>query len=250
MAAITYLMYHELRRANRELCSSAPGYIRYAVAESDFRGQLNFLKLRGFRALNVSQALTQTDSKASVVITFAVPALLQCGFNATFYVVTSFIGRSGYLSAPQLREIVDQGFEIGCHSCSHENLSNLDAAGLHAEIVVAKAELEAVVGCNVRHFSCPGGYWSRRAAHVACHAGFVTMATSRIGRNSAGTNPFRLARIAMYRDVTLPQFEKICRGRGILARRSVQSFLNGARMLVGESAYLRIRKTIQNATVR
>ncbi len=253
-------MYHELKRSNRELCSGAPGYIRYAVAERDFHCQLDLLKSRGFQAVNVSQAFALGDCKSSVVITFddgcetdlavAVPALRQSGFNATFYVVSGFVGKSGYLSAPQLRGIVDQGFEIGCHSRTHVNLTHLDAAGLQAEIVVAKAELEAIIGCRVKHFSCPGGFWSRRAAQVASDAGFVTMATSRIGGNSASTDPYRLARVAMYRDVTLPQFEKICFGKGILGRRSIQSFLNGAKMLVGESAYRRIRTTILNAKVR
>jgi len=71
-----------------------------------------------------------------------------------------------------------------------------------------------------------------------------------VGCNSDGVDPYRLARIAMYRDVTLPQFEKICRGKGILARRSVQSFLNGAKMLFGDSTYRRIRTTILSAKVR
>jgi peptidoglycan/xylan/chitin deacetylase (PgdA/CDA1 family) len=260
MAEIVYLMYHEIKCPDRDLCQSAPGAIRYAVTESNFYEQLALLKARGFRALSVSGALVSADCGPSVAITFddgcetdltvGVPALERFGFSATFYIVSGYIGQRGYLSGAQLRQLSDRGFEVGCHSRTHANLTMLDAAGLHEEVAVAKAEIEQLIGRKVRHFSCPGGFWSQRVARVAANAGFVTLATSRVGSNSPHTDRYRLARVAMYRNVTLARFEQICAGKGIFSRRSAQSFLDGAKMVLGDSFYGRVRTMILSAKNR
>jgi peptidoglycan/xylan/chitin deacetylase (PgdA/CDA1 family) len=257
MAEIVYLMYHEIKRPDRDLCQSAPGAIRYAVTEINFCEQLALLNVRGFRALSVSGALVSADCGPSVAITFddgcetdltvGVPALERFGFSAKFYIVSGWIGRPGYLSGTQLRELSDRGFEVGCHSRTHANLSTLDAAGLYEEVAVAKAEIEEIVGRKVEDFSCPGGFWSQRVARVAATAGFVTVATSRIASNSPSTDRYRLARVAMYRNVALAQFEQICAGKGIFLRRNAQSFLDGAKMLLGDSFYRRVRTMMLSA---
>lgn len=260
MARTVYLMYHEIKRPDRDLCQNAPGASRYAVTESNFCEQLALLNARGFRALSVSGAIVSADRGPSVAMTFddgcetdltaVAPALEKFGFHATFYIVSGWVGRPGYLSGAQLRELSDRGFEVGCHSRTHANLSALDAAGLYEEVAVAKADLERLIGREVKHFSCPGGYWSGRVARVAANAGFVTVATSRIGSNSRSTDRYRLARVAMYRSVTLPQFGQICAGKGILLRRSAQSFLDGAKKLLGDSFYRRVRTTMLSAKNR
>jgi len=254
MTGIVYLMYHELRRDGRALCQSSPGYVRYAVDEKRFREQLSLLQTLGYRGLNVSQALGPEVPEPAVAITFddgcetdflaAVPLLNQFGFNATFYAVSGWIGRAGFLSIAQLREISESGCEVGCHSRTHPNLWYLDAAGLHEEIAVAKAEIEQMIGRPVKHFSCPGGFCSHAAARTAAKAGFETIATSRIGTNFSRSKPFRLARVAMYHDLSLSQFERTCRGKGLFIRRSEQLFRDGAKKLLGESSYRLLRESL------
>ncbi len=254
MAGIVHLMYHELNCEGRELCHSEPGYFRYAVEEVSFRGQLSLLQRLQYRGLNVSQALTVRPSEAAVAITFddgcetdllaAAPLLQEFGFGATFYIVSGFIGQPGYLSPTQLRELAGMGFEIGCHSRTHPNLATLDAAGLHREIVVAKREIEDILSQPIKHFSCPRGFWSSAAAHAASDAGFVTMATSRIGFNHTASDPYRLARIAMYRGTTLRDFERVCTGKGIRMRRGAQWFLDQSKSVLGESSYRWVRTNL------
>ena len=122
---IPYLMYHELEVSGRPLCQSEPGYVRYIVQESSFREQMRMLKAAGFRGLSVSNALAGLDDKP-IAITFddgcetdllvAAPILKEAGFTATSYITTGFVGKSGYLSAAQVRQLVGYGVEVGCHS--------------------------------------------------------------------------------------------------------------------------------------
>jgi peptidoglycan/xylan/chitin deacetylase (PgdA/CDA1 family) len=261
MAGIVYLMYHELKCEGRELCESSVSYRRYAVAKQNLRKQLSLLQNIGYSGLNVSQACDWTTPDSAVVFTFddgcetdllaATPLLREFGFNATFYVVAGFIGqRRGYLSATQLREMADAGFEVGCHSRTHPNLSQLDSAGLHDEIVVAKDEIEQMLGRSVKHFSCPGGFWSPEAARIAAEAGFKTVATSRIGMNSPQTDRFRLARVAIYHGASLVHFERVCRGTGLFVAKNKQLLLDEAKNLLGESSYRRMRATLLGTKIQ
>src|SRR5215470_9133335 len=148
---IVFLMYHELELPGRTLVQSDPGYIRYVLPESSFRSQLEWLKQNDWLGLCVSDAL-KFPSQPSVAITFddgcetdllaAAPLLKDNGYSATFYIASGFIGKAGYLSQTQLRELSDAGLEIGCHSRTHAYLTDLSQQGLVNEIALPKAEPE------------------------------------------------------------------------------------------------------------
>jgi peptidoglycan/xylan/chitin deacetylase (PgdA/CDA1 family) len=245
-----FLMYHELEFAGRPLCQSDPGYVRYVIAEDTFRDQLTWLAQQGFRGLSVDEALSRRDPKA-VVITFddgsetdllsAAPALAKLGFSATFYVTTGFLHRPGYLSKQQLRELAASGFDIGSHSISHPYLSDLSRDELRREILQSKDELEQILGKPVVHFSCPGGRWSREAASIARSGGYRSVCSSRIGVNHQATDPFNLARIAVTRTLGFPQFQDICRRRGLWRLQLHDLTRAGAKRLLGNSVYDRLR---------
>jgi peptidoglycan/xylan/chitin deacetylase (PgdA/CDA1 family) len=257
MAGIAYLMYHELERTGRALCQSEPGYVRYVLPESEFHSQLASLRANCFHGLSVSEALRTDSDSLRVALTFddgcetdlitAAPALAESGFHATFYIVSDFLGRRGYLSRLQLNELSSLGFEIGCHSRTHAYLPNLDAARLREEIGVAKAELEQILGRPVEHFSCPGGRWSPKAAQAAREMGFCSLATSRTAVNCLSTDPYRLARVALQRGISLPRFERLCRGNGLLAIQGRDASLQAAKALLGDSFYERVRSRILEA---
>lgn len=243
-------MYHELELHGRDLCQAGPGYARYVVREADFRAQLALLADGGFRGLSVSSALTEPGAAGPVVVfTFddgcetdllsAAPLLKERGYEATFFLVAGFLGRRGYLSKQQARELVGWKFEIGCHSMSHAYLSGLDSARLQVEIADAKDMLEQVSGQRMEHFSCPGGRWSPEVARVARLAGYRSVSTSRIGANTPHSDPYCLNRVAVLRD--LPGFSEICHGTGLGVLRLKQSLRSAVRSFVGDSAYERLR---------
>jgi peptidoglycan/xylan/chitin deacetylase (PgdA/CDA1 family) len=255
--SIVFLMYHELKIAGRRLCQAEPGYARYVLPEPDFRAQMDHLKANGWEGLSVGQAVAFPPGR-NVAITFddgcetdllaAAPILRQAGFNATFFITCGRLGKPGYLSPAQLKELNGLGFEIGCHSMTHAYLTELDEGELRHEISDAKSQLEQVIGQPVDHFSCPGGRCDPRVVTVARAAGYRTLATSRIQANSRNTDVFALGRVAMLRDVPLSAFAAICDGRSLPRMRAQNAFREAAKQILGNSLYDRVRATLLRAS--
>lgn len=241
-----FLMYHELESPGRPLCQTESGYVRYILRADDFRAQMELLQQKGWRGVSTSEAV-RDFAENSVAITFddgsetdllyAAPLLREIKFGATFYITVGFLGKSGYLRPSQLQELLHMGFEIGCHSMTHAYLTDLNDTHLRRETAEAKAHLEQILGQPVEHFSCPGGRHDARVSDAARRAGYRTVATSRIRKNSAASDPFALGRVAMLRSTPLPEFEQICQGQK-LWRKNVQVQLrSAARKLLGNSTY-------------
>jgi len=251
MSARVYLMYHELELPGRKLCEGFSGHYRYAIPLSDFRRQTLHLKDRNWRGMSVSEALADLESgKPGVAITFddgsetdligAAPLLKESGFNATFYVVAGWLGKRGYLSPAQLRELANCGFEIGCHSMTHATLNELNPTQLRVEISDAKQKLEDILGRNIDHFSAPGGFWSRRVAQMATDAGYRSVATSQPGVNLSSAPPFRLARVVVLRSTSVRDLERLCTGKGLFVRQVRETALQVPKRLLGYSKYQKL----------
>jgi peptidoglycan/xylan/chitin deacetylase (PgdA/CDA1 family) len=247
---IVFLMYHELELAGRKLCQSEPGYVRYILPLETFREQMEWLKKSGWRGLNVSEAL-QYRAEPTVCVTFddgcetdliaATPVLREFGFNATFYVTAGFVGTPGYLSRDQVRDLDEQGFQIGCHSMTHAYLSDIAEPDLRREIVDAKRQIEEIVGHAIEHFSCPGGRYDQRTLQMARESGFVTVTNSQFHANSASTNRYELGRVAMLRDISIAEFSSICQGRGLWKKRLQHNAHRTVQWSLGNHTYDRLR---------
>jgi peptidoglycan/xylan/chitin deacetylase (PgdA/CDA1 family) len=251
--SIVFLMYHELEIPGRALCQLGPGYLRYVLAEADFRAQVQWLKQAGWRGMSVGEALRSEHGgeRKGVAFTFddgcesdlmaAIPILTEAGYHATFYVTAGFVGQPGYMSPTQIRELSTLRFEVGCHSMTHAYLDDLDDHGLQREIGQAKTQLEQIVGKPVEHFSCPGGRYNTHVIQVARGAGYRSVANSRIHGNTPTTDPFALGRIAIPREIGLPAFQRICRGEGLWKIQLRDGLRNVAKQVLGNSLYDRGR---------
>ena len=248
-SSTVFLMYHELELPGRSLCQNDPGYVRYIISADEFSGQMQHVRNLSLRGVSVTEALR--FSEPAVCITFddgsetdlvsAAPVLQKLGFCATFYVVSSFIGKPGYLSVTQLRELQRLGFEIGCHSMSHPYLPDLDDAGLHREIADAKTTLEQMLGTRIQHFSCPGGRYDDRVVRVAKEAGFLTVATSIPRANTAATNLFGLGRVAIIRGIEQTDFAALCRGQSLWKQEFTMAARDRVKTILGNKIYDRVR---------
>jgi len=250
---VAFLMYHELQLPGRELCQSDPGYTRYIVSAAAFESQLRSLKNLGYQGVDVGQALAFSSGQ-KVVITFddgsetdlesAAPILKQLAFGATFYVTVGFLGRRGYMTEGQLRELCAHGFEIGCHSMTHPYLPDLDSAGLQREIVEAKERLGQIIGRQVEHFSCPGGRFDERVVQTVKQAGYRTLATSRVQLNSKSTDPYALGRVPVLCNTTPEELARVCRGEGFWKLNLQQTVRDSAKNILGNRLYDRLRAAL------
>jgi peptidoglycan/xylan/chitin deacetylase (PgdA/CDA1 family) len=253
MERIAALMYHEIELPGRALCEAEPGYVRYAVTEPDFRAHVDALKAGGFLGVSVGEMIAQArvSSGRSVAVTFddgcetdllvALPVLRTAGFNATSYVTVEHLGRRGYLTAAQLRELADLGCEIGSHGMTHRFLSDLSADEIRSELAGSKDRLEQIVQRPVVHFSCPGGRWDGRVADAGRDAGYASVATSRVGTNSPPFERYALARVAIMRGASARDVLGVARAEGLAARRARGAVLGFTKRLLGNGAYQGLR---------
>lgn len=251
---VVFLMYHELETAGRPLCEDGAGYARYVVGADDFRQHLSHLQSNGLRGVSVGEALKKDESDAvtnRVCVTFddgcetdllfAAPALKDAGFDATFYVTFGHLGRRGYMSESQLRELSGAGFDIGSHSMTHCYLHDLSDERVREEVAGSKERLEQLTGRRVAHFSCPGGRWDARVARIAREAGYESVATSAVGVNTRASDHFKLSRVAVTRGTTAEEVVRVSRGEGLAARRARVAVLDVAKRVLGNSIYERLR---------
>jgi peptidoglycan/xylan/chitin deacetylase (PgdA/CDA1 family) len=252
MNRLAYLMYHEIEVPGRARVGEEPGYVRYVVEEATFRAQIERIRADGLRGISVGDAMADPDARAArVVITFddgaetdlvvAAPILREAGFGATFYVTVDHLDRRGFLSEAQLRELADQGFEIGSHAMTHRYLQDLPTPEIREELVGSKKRLEDHTGKPVRHFSCPGGRWDRRVAEEARAAGYETLVTSVVGLNGAESDRFHLRRIAVMRGMGAPTVARFARGEGLARRRATTAVLDLSKKVLGNARYERLR---------
>ena len=252
MTGLVCLMYHELERARQEPSRTEPGYLRYVVREADFRAQLNQLANGGLLGLNVGQALVaQPEGRPKLAITFddgaqtdlvvAAPLLREAGHNATFFVTVGCLNQRGYLTFAQVRELHELGFEIGCHSMTHAFLTDCSPHQLQVEVIESRARLQDLIGAPVLHFSCPGGRWKPHISEIALSAGYVSVATSRIGVNNLPPNPLRLSRIPILRHMTTTSVLHFSQGKRLIRIRAGQQLRRAATSLLGNVNYEALR---------
>ncbi|MGH7996961.1 MAG: polysaccharide deacetylase family protein [Opitutaceae bacterium] len=127
-------------------------------------------------------------SRADVRITFddsnasdhaiALPALLDRGLRAKFFVVAGRLDREGYLNREQVRSLVAAGMQIGSHGMYHQRWVGLSPSGSALEIQGTKNTLENLVEMPVLDAACPFGSYDRRTLSQLRHAGFATVYTS------------------------------------------------------------------------
>jgi peptidoglycan/xylan/chitin deacetylase (PgdA/CDA1 family) len=249
---IPFLMYHEIGLPGRAAADAAPGYMRYVVGHDAFGAQLRRMRALGLEGTDVDGALEARDS--AVAITFddgcetdliaAAPLLAELGMRATFYITVGFLGRRGFLSRSQLRELADGGWSIGAHGMTHRFLTDLPPEEVRVELLESKDRLEQTSGHGVHHFSCPGGRWDPASKDMAAAAGYRSVATSRPRVWRPADGPWSIGRFAITRGLDDAQFTRIATGRGLPIRRFRDNVLRVAKGILGNDGYDRMRDRI------
>jgi peptidoglycan/xylan/chitin deacetylase (PgdA/CDA1 family) len=205
---------------------------RYAVQEANFREHLLHLRTQGFAVAGLP-ALAETATGHRAIITFddgleshyrcVLPALLDQGFTATFFVSTAFIGSPGYVSWSQLREMSSAGMTIGSHGREHVDYSALGASLATRELAQSREALEDALGKPASAFSAPYGFLNHSLIESARRAGFSWICSSHPWLASAASAPLQrpISRLAIYGDTDLLAFSALANGSAIplLARR-------------------------------
>ena len=242
--------------------ASGGGAERFAVPLDAFESLLDLRVETRREGVSLSRALAAPSARR-VALTFddgtrshfdhAVPALRARGMSATFFVTTDWIGRPGYMTWNELRQLVAWGMSVQSHSRTHAFLSTLDEASLREELAGSKRVLDAELGQDTDQIALPGGDAPRRALrHLLAESGYRVVAGSRWGTNGAATGGGYIRRCTVRgapgRELAL----RMMAGDGALALRRVprEWALAALRSTLGPVRYTRWRGGVLDAFAR
>lgn len=216
---IPILMYHSV---STDFEPGVQPYYRLVTSPARFLEQMQWLKRNGFEVVSLTAAADclkqMTTVDKHVVITFddglrdfltsAWPILAQCGFTASVFLPTSFIGRVRQsfkgrecLTWSDVRTLRASGIDFGSHSVTHARLYDLNWRDLSQELVNSRATLEDELGESVRTFAYPYAFPQEDALFVSRFrqqlqaAGYQTGVTTVIGRAVFGDDLLCIPRI-------------------------------------------------------
>ena len=184
-AKVPILVYH---RFSQSVSEGSPGLRRLTVTAEIFDQQMQYLQDKGYHVITFSDLADYFEKDRElptlpVIISFddgwetqfeyALPSLEKYHYTATFFVVTNYIGRPGFISWPQLQTLQTDGMIIGSHSRSHPRLNKIkDPAELWDQIYNSKTILETQLEAPVEEFAYPYGSYNAKAAAAVKLAGY------------------------------------------------------------------------------
>lgn len=216
-----------------------------------FEEQIRYLAEQGYGSYRVCDLVESwpaiLDGPKFTVVTFddglsnsrtiACPILQRYGMTATFFIPTACIGDQrrppdvegmhnvrdvDMLSWRDLREMADEGFEIGAHSHTHVRIRRLSLERARREVALPKAILEDKLGRPVYSFAYPKGRadsfapWTR---DLLAEAGYMAGCTQAGLPLRRGCDLLDLPRTGIHGLDTLASFTMKLRGNYDLLRR-------------------------------
>jgi len=184
------------------------------VAPERFREQLALLGCAGFRFVTMAELAREAGGgeppAGLAAITFddgmrnnhevALPILRELEIPATVYVTIGFIdgaspwigadGDGAMMSAEQLRELAQAGWELGAHTMTHPDMAALDYDACLKEISDSRVALEELTGTPVETFAYPFGSYGPAALAAARDSGMLAAVTT----GSGSWQPYELTR--------------------------------------------------------
>lgn len=170
------LVYHSISSPIEPLEADAD------VSPERFERQLQWLT-RWRRVVPLAETLRSSARRSLVAITFddgyrdnltvALPLLEKFQLPMTLFVAAGFLGREGYLSKAELREIAAHPLvTIGAHGLWHRHFNRLTAADASFELVESRRLLGEITGKNVDLLAWPYGECNEKLERLSEECGY------------------------------------------------------------------------------
>jgi peptidoglycan/xylan/chitin deacetylase (PgdA/CDA1 family) len=212
-AVAAVLMYHHVSAH----AAGGPYGRALTVTPQEFASQLRLLRARGCEAVGVDKlvadvrvglarscevALTFDDGYADAA-TEAAPLLRQFGDVGTFFVSTGYLGTDGHMTKAQVRALAIEGMEIGAHTVTHPDLTQLSGGAVDKEVRASRSALQAISGQTVDAFAYPAGRYNASVETTVRSAGFLVALSTDAGfvtPAALARDMFALPRFRVLRD--------------------------------------------------
>jgi peptidoglycan/xylan/chitin deacetylase (PgdA/CDA1 family) len=152
--------------------------------------------LRGDRQYNPKSVALTFDDGYEDFYENVFPLLKKYRAKATYYIINDYIGRRGFITEPQLKEVASSGLvEIGAHTLDHAYLKGALPEYAVRQIVESKADLEKRLGMKITTFAYPYGAFTPATVAMVKKASFEAAVSTINGVSQSGENLFYLYRV-------------------------------------------------------
>ena len=137
---------------------------------------------RGVRPMRPGSFLVTIDDGYQSVLELGWPILRAAGIQPVLFVLPDLVGGGAkwmdaaageaLLAWEQLRQLADEGVELGVHGLDHTVLTESSPSDLRRHIVDARVQLEHHTGRRARTFAYPEGRWDAAVRHAVIDAGY------------------------------------------------------------------------------
>jgi peptidoglycan/xylan/chitin deacetylase (PgdA/CDA1 family) len=152
LATVTNVCFHGIGTPDRDL---EPGEASYWIGRDAFLGVLDVLAER-------PEARISFDDGNASDVEIALPALVERGLTATFFVIAGRLEKRGSLAGDHVRELRRAGMDVGTHGMQHRSWRAMSSGETRVELTEARAVLAEVTGQRVVDAALPLGMYDRR----------------------------------------------------------------------------------------
>jgi len=211
---IPILMYHHIRDFNDPTDTIGTNLSVDPVA---FAAQLDYIRELGYSTITFAELESGNLPDKPVILSFddgyenfyqnAYPALKSRGMKSVNFIITGSLA-GDYMTEAQIKELSDNGFEIGAHTVSHPDLSTATTARAIKEITASKSALETIIGKKVISFCYPSGKYNPEVEKEVKDAGYLYATTTKGGLADITANSLELSRYRVNHDTNIKGFFK------------------------------------------
>jgi peptidoglycan/xylan/chitin deacetylase (PgdA/CDA1 family) len=131
----------------------------------------------------------------------ALPILKSYGFPGSAAIISSHVGRTGSVTALDLKNLQAAGWDITSHSVTHPSMTAISTSAATTELLNSKSFLESL-GLTIDTFVWPKGDYSQTLIGLAQTPGspaplYASTRGTEWGDNANGTHPYLLKTLAL-----------------------------------------------------
>ena len=141
------------------------------------------------------------DDGNKSTVTQAKPILAKYGFVGSAAIVKNYVNGAGLLTAQDLRNLQNAGWDIASHGVNHDDMTKLSNAAAKADLINSKSYLQSL-GLTVDTYAWPFGAHDQRVIGLAQPV-YASTRTVESDDNARGTFPYTVKVLSLYNTTTL-----------------------------------------------
>lgn len=205
----------------------------YYVTPKIFEEQMTWLSQNNYKVVSLTRLVSFLNggadvfSEKSVAISFddgtlgqytdAFPVLKKYGFTASFFVVPTWANeasskfKSGYMNWDQLKDLKNNGMEIGSHALSHKDLAASTDEEIVSQLSESKNILEEKFPTSIDLLAFPGGSYNESVTQKLKVIGYLGAFSVEKRIDHLSTEVYHIGR--MHIDDDMPYFKARVMGK-------------------------------------